>query len=69
MSGTLRALVANMVTGVTKGFEKKLTLVGVGYRAQAQGDKLNLLARLLAPGGAPDAQGRQGARRRPRPRS
>ena len=42
MSGTLRALVANMVQGVTKGFEKKLTLVGVGYRAQAQGDKLNL---------------------------
>ena len=42
MSGTLRALVANMVTGVTKGFEKRLTLVGVGYRAQAQGDRLNL---------------------------
>jgi large subunit ribosomal protein L6 len=42
MSGTMRALVANMVTGVTKGFEKKLNLVGVGYRAQAQGDKLNL---------------------------
>jgi len=42
MSGTLRALVANMVLGVTKGFEKRLTLVGVGYRAQAQGDKLNL---------------------------
>jgi large subunit ribosomal protein L6 len=42
LSGTMRALVANMVTGVTKGFEKKLTLVGVGYRAQAQGDKLNL---------------------------
>jgi large subunit ribosomal protein L6 len=42
MSGTLRALAANMVQGVTKGFEKKLTLVGVGYRAQAQGDKLNL---------------------------
>ena len=42
MSGTLRALVAGMVTGVSKGFEKKLTLVGVGYRAQAQGDKLNL---------------------------
>jgi large subunit ribosomal protein L6 len=42
MSGTMRALVANMVTGVTKGFEKKLTLVGVGYRAQAAGDKLNL---------------------------
>ena len=42
MSGTVRALVNNMVTGVTKGFEKRLTLVGVGYRAQAQGDKLNL---------------------------
>ena len=42
MSGTLRALVANMVLGVTKGFERRLTLVGVGYRAQAQGDKLNL---------------------------
>ncbi|MFS2005315.1 50S ribosomal protein L6 [Duganella sp. CT11-25] len=42
MSGTLRALVNNMVTGVTKGFEKKLNLVGVGYKAQAQGDKLNL---------------------------
>jgi large subunit ribosomal protein L6 len=42
MSGTLRAILANMMTGVTKGFERKLTLVGVGYRAQAQGDKLNL---------------------------
>lgn len=42
MSGTMRALLNNMVTGVTKGFEKKLTLVGVGFRAQAQGDKLNL---------------------------
>jgi large subunit ribosomal protein L6 len=42
LSGTTRAIVANMVTGVTKGFEKKLNLVGVGYRAQAQGDKLNL---------------------------
>jgi large subunit ribosomal protein L6 len=42
MSGTLRALVSNMINGVTKGFEKKLSLVGVGYRAQAQGDKLNL---------------------------
>ncbi len=42
MSGTYRALVSNMVHGVTRGFEKKLTLVGVGYRAQAQGDKLNL---------------------------
>ena len=42
MSGTLRALVYNMVAGVTKGFEKRLTLVGVGYRAQAQGNKVNL---------------------------
>lgn len=42
MSGTLRALVANMVSGVSKGWEKKLNLVGVGYRAQASGDKLNL---------------------------
>jgi len=42
MSGTMRALVANMVGGVTKGFEKRLTLVGVGYRAQAAGTKLNL---------------------------
>lgn len=42
MSGTMRALVANMVTGVEKGFERKLTLVGVGYKAQAQGTKLNL---------------------------
>lgn len=42
MSGTLRALVAGMVHGVSKGFEKKLSLVGVGYRAQAAGDKLNL---------------------------
>jgi large subunit ribosomal protein L6 len=42
LSGTMRALVANMVHGVSKGYERKLTLVGVGYRAQAQGDKLNL---------------------------
>ena len=42
MSGTVRALVNNMVNGVSKGFEKKLSLVGVGYKAQAQGDKLNL---------------------------
>lgn len=42
MSGTARALLANMVQGVSKGFEKKLNLVGVGYRAQAQGNKLNL---------------------------
>jgi len=42
MSGTLRALIANMVKGVEKGFEKRLLLVGVGYKAQAQGTKLNL---------------------------
>ena len=42
LSGTVRAVVANMVTGVSKGFERKLNLVGVGYRAQAQGDTLNL---------------------------
>ena len=42
MSGTMRAIVNNMVNGVSKGFEKKLTLVGVGYKAQAQGSKLAL---------------------------
>ena len=42
MSGTMRALVANMVSGVSKGFEKKLSLVGVGFRAQAAGSKLTL---------------------------
>ena len=42
VSGTTRALLANMVQGVTEGFERKLELVGVGYRAQAQGSKLNL---------------------------
>ena len=42
MSGTVRALLANMVRGVSKGYERKLTLVGVGYRAQAAGDTLNL---------------------------
>lgn len=42
MSGTMRQLVNNMVVGVGKGFEKKLTLIGVGYKAQAQGAKLNL---------------------------
>ncbi len=42
MSGTLRALVANMVNGVNKGFERKLTLVGVGYRAQIQGAQVKL---------------------------
>jgi large subunit ribosomal protein L6 len=42
LAGTTRALINNMVTGVSQGFEKKLQLVGVGYRAQAQGNKLNL---------------------------
>ena len=42
MSGTMRQLVNNMVLGVTKGFEKKLSLIGVGYKAQATGTKLNL---------------------------
>ena len=42
MSGTMRQLVNNMVNGVSKGFEKKLSLIGVGYKAQAQGAKLNL---------------------------
>ncbi len=42
MSGTMRALVSNMVNGVTKGFERKLNLVGVGFRAQVSGQKLNL---------------------------
>lgn len=42
LAGTMRALIDNMVTGVSKGFERKLELRGVGYRAQAQGKKLNL---------------------------
>ena len=42
IAGTTRSLINNMVVGVTKGFEKKLELVGVGYRAQAQGNKINL---------------------------
>jgi large subunit ribosomal protein L6 len=42
MAGTMRSLASNMVVGVSQGFEKKLELVGVGYRAQAQGNKLNL---------------------------
>jgi large subunit ribosomal protein L6 len=42
MAGTMRSLASNMVVGVSEGFEKKLTLIGVGYRAQAQGNVLNL---------------------------
>jgi len=48
-AGTVRALVNNMVTGVSKGFEKKLTLIGVGYRAQAKGKVLNLSLGLSHP--------------------
>ncbi|MCX7072474.1 MAG: 50S ribosomal protein L6 [Gammaproteobacteria bacterium] len=49
MSGTIRALLASMVVGVTKGYEKKLTLVGVGYRATLTGKKLNLAVGLSHP--------------------
>jgi large subunit ribosomal protein L6 len=42
MAGTMRALIGNMVTGVSEGFQRKLQLVGVGYRAQAKGNVLNL---------------------------
>lgn len=42
LSGTIKSILTNMVVGVTKGFEKKLTILGVGYRAQAQGSDLNL---------------------------
>ncbi|MFO1356358.1 MAG: 50S ribosomal protein L6 [Gammaproteobacteria bacterium] len=57
VSGTTRALLANMVTGVTKGFERKLELVGVGYRAQAQGRKLNLTLGLSHPVAYPVPEG------------
>ncbi|WP_353249638.1 50S ribosomal protein L6 [Salinisphaera sp. T31B1] len=49
MAGTVRAVVANMVKGVNEGFERKLELVGVGYRAQASGDTLNLSLGLSHP--------------------
>lgn len=42
LSGTIRAIISNMIIGVSKGFEKKLTILGVGYRAAVQGDSLNL---------------------------
>ncbi len=48
LTGTLRAIIANMVHGVSEGFERKLELVGVGYRAAMQGKDLNLVAGLLA---------------------
>ncbi len=57
MAGTMRALVSNMVTGVSQGFEKKLELVGVGYRAQAQGQKLNLTLGFSHPVDYPVPQG------------
>ncbi len=60
MSGTIRALVNNMVEGVSKGFERKLNLVGVGFRAQAQGQKLNLQIGFLAPGRQGHARRHQG---------
>ena len=69
MSGTMRQLVNNMVVGVTKGFEKKLTLVGVGYKAQAQGAKLNLHGGLLAPGQQGHARGHHGRHPDARPKS
>ncbi len=57
LAGTTRALVSNMVTGVSEGFEKKLQLVGVGYRAQAQGQKLNLTLGLSHPVDYPVPEG------------
>ena len=57
MAGTMRSLANNMVTGVSKGFEKKLQLVGVGYRAQVQGKKLNLLLGLSHPVDLPVPEG------------
>ena len=62
VSGTTRALLANMITGVTKGFERKLELVGVGYRAQAQGRKLNLT---LGSRCLPGARGHHGGNAEP----
>lgn len=49
MAGTVRSILANMVTGANEGFERRLELVGVGYRAQAQGDKVNLSLGLSHP--------------------
>jgi large subunit ribosomal protein L6 len=57
MRGTTRALLANMVGGVSKGFERKLNLVGVGFRAQAQGQKLNLQVGFSHPVGKEMPQG------------
>ncbi|MGB0954754.1 MAG: 50S ribosomal protein L6 [Panacagrimonas sp.] len=57
LSGTVRALVNNMVVGVTQGYERKLTLVGVGYRAQAQGKVINLSVGLSHPVNYPIPEG------------
>ena len=59
MAGTTRALLANMVEGVTAGFERKLELVGVGYRAQAQGNTLNLTLGFSHPVAYPVPEGIQ----------
>ena len=59
-AGSLRAHLANIVHGVSQGYEKKLELVGVGYRAQAQGRSLEPDARLLAPGRLRGARGHHG---------
>ena len=69
MAGTTRAHIANMVTGVTKGFEKKLELVGVGYRAAVQGKKLNLTLGFSHPVEYPDPDRASRSRRRARTRS
>ncbi len=59
LAGTTRALVNNMVTGVSRGFEKKLTLIGVGYRAQVQGKELNLTLGFSHPINFPIPEGLQ----------
>ena len=55
MSGTFRSLVKNLVTGVSEGFEKKLELQGVGYRAQAQGPVFELVTRIFPPSRLPSS--------------
>jgi len=60
MSGTLRALVHNMVVGVSKGFSKKLTLVGVGYKSSGSGRQIESVSRILPPCRSPDARRHQG---------
>ena len=69
MSGTMRQLVNNMVVGVTKGFEKKLTLVGVGYKAAGAGRQAEPDGGLLAPGEHGHARGHHGRHARPRRKS